>query len=79
MGKCGRSQAAGGALGFGSHSLCPVFYNSAFTNPFYNEKSSCGNDTRLVQPLSTNNYFVGYNDGTHDRLVSYIFIKSSIY
>lgn len=35
MGNCGESQVAASDPPFGSHGLCPYFYNAAFKNNFY--------------------------------------------
>lgn len=35
MGNCGNTQDAATNPPFGSHGLCPHFYNSAFKHPFY--------------------------------------------
>lgn len=35
MGKCGKEQVAASDPPYGSHGLCPHFYNSAFDNNFF--------------------------------------------
>lgn len=35
MGNCGNSQIAAGRPPYGSHGLCPYFYNASFRHPFY--------------------------------------------
>ena len=39
MGNCGRRQAAASNPPYGSHGLCPQFYNAAFEHPFYAEST----------------------------------------
>lgn len=65
LGVCGWYQIASGPPPFGSHGLCPFFYNSAFHNKFkaIPRPTSCSFTDRAVpQSILERGYYMGYNE-----------------
>lgn len=63
MGECGETQAARSDFPFGSHGLCPYFYNYAFENRFYaiEKPDICPEGTRDYVPAKGSNLpYMGY-------------------
>lgn len=66
LGNCGNSQVAAGSPPLGSHGLCPVFYNSAFTHQFVAipRPEQCPVVSEKPEPKLPvyGSYFMGYRE-----------------
>lgn len=60
MGNCGQSQLAASRPPYGSHGLCPYFYNAAFRHPFYAVPKPQQCRSKIAAPRWPKQFQMGY-------------------
>lgn len=76
MGKCGSSQPAAGSPPFGSHGLCPYFYNLAFEQKFIPNNFFKCTSKRLAN-ITFSDVQMGYLGSFDSKVVGDIFVATA--
>lgn len=77
MGNCGKSQAAASDPPYGSHGLCPYFYNLAFRHPFYAIKKPQTCRSRIPASNWPKKFQMGYLEERKESVQGELFALTS--
>lgn len=77
MGNCGQTQPAASAPPFGSHGLCPYFYNLAFHHPFYAVPKPQQCRSKIAPTRIPKNFQMGYMETRKDYVQGEVFALTS--